>query len=118
MNELAKEARKRLMDRRSAIQRLLGEVDQEEHQLQNGAQPDVLDRASQREPIAVLESIRGAQNHELTELDAALDRIEHGTYGTCQMCGGAVGRQRLRAIPEARFCIECVSTRTRLAAQS
>jgi RNA polymerase-binding transcription factor len=66
----------------------------------------------------VLESIRSSQTHELTELDSALDRIEKGSYGTCQMCGGAVGRQRLRAIPEARFCIECVSTRTRMAAGS
>lgn len=118
MNEIAKEARKRLLDRRSAIEALIADVDREAATLQNGAQADVLDSAAQREPIAVLESIRGAQRSELSELDAALERIEKGTYGTCQMCGGAVGRQRLRAIPEARYCIDCVSTRTRVAAAS
>ncbi|MGZ6143591.1 MAG: TraR/DksA family transcriptional regulator [Myxococcales bacterium] len=116
MNEIAREARKRLLDRRKAIEKLIGEVDKEEAQLQGGPRPDALDTATEREPLAVLESIRDAQGHELRELDAALERIDKGTYGTCQMCGGAVGRQRLRAIPEARYCIDCVSTRTRIAA--
>ena len=116
MNEIAKEARKRLLDRRRAIERLIGEVAEEEAQLQGGPRPDTLDTAAEREPLAVLETIRDTHDQELHELDAALERIEKGTYGTCQMCGGAVGRQRLRAIPEARYCIECVSTRTRIAA--
>jgi DnaK suppressor protein len=118
MNEIAKEARKRLLDRRNAIETLIAEVEREAGTLQNGAHPDVLDHAAHRESIAVLESIRGTQRNELGELEAALERIEKGTYGTCQMCGGAVGRQRLRAIPEARYCIDCVSTRTRIAAAS
>lgn len=118
MNEMVKEARKRLQDRRRAIEGLIADVEREASALQSGAHPDVLDRAAHREPIEVLESIRRAQQNELAELDAALQRIEEGTYGTCQVCGGAVGRQRLRAIPEARFCIDCVSTRTRIAAAS
>ncbi len=118
MNEIAREARKRLLDRRKALRQLMGEVDDEEAQLQDGPRPDALDTASERTPIAVLESLRDAQRHELDELEAALERIDKGIYGACQMCGGAVGRQRLRAIPEARYCIDCVSTRTRIAATS
>ncbi|HZX93974.1 MAG TPA: TraR/DksA family transcriptional regulator [Myxococcales bacterium] len=113
MNEIAKEARKRLLDRRRVIEGMIGEVERNESALQNGTHSDVLDRAAHREPIAVLESLRGVHHGELAELDAALSRIEHGSYGTCQGCGRAVGRQRLRAIPEARFCIECVSTQVR-----
>jgi len=118
MDEVSKEARKRLLDRRKAIEALIAEVDKDEAQLQGSAHPDLLDHAAHRSPIEVLESIRGAQRHELAELESALDRIEKGAYGTCQACGGAVGRQRLRAIPEARFCIECVSVRTRRAVAS
>ncbi|HEY6100607.1 MAG TPA: TraR/DksA family transcriptional regulator [Anaeromyxobacter sp.] len=44
---------------------------------------------------------------ELAEVDAALTRIQEGRYGTCQSCGGPMGLQRLRAIPEARYCIAC-----------
>lgn len=44
---------------------------------------------------------------ELEEIDAALARIQDGRYGTCLSCGGPMGLQRLRAIPEARYCIAC-----------
>lgn len=44
---------------------------------------------------------------ELAEIDAALVRIQEGRYGTCLSCGGPMGLQRLRAIPEARFCVAC-----------
>ncbi len=44
---------------------------------------------------------------ELAEIDAALLRIQEGRYGTCLNCGGPMGLQRLRAIPEARYCLAC-----------
>lgn len=44
---------------------------------------------------------------ELAEIDAALERIREGRYGTCINCGGPMGLQRLRAIPEARYCLAC-----------
>ncbi|MFL5398026.1 MAG: TraR/DksA family transcriptional regulator [Myxococcales bacterium] len=46
---------------------------------------------------------------ELLETDAALARIEEGKFGRCDGCGGAIGRQRLLALPAARLCIECTS---------
>jgi DnaK suppressor protein len=42
----------------------------------------------------------------LGEIDAALQRIDEGTYGTCLMCGKQISEQRLRAIPWARLCID------------
>jgi DnaK suppressor protein len=42
----------------------------------------------------------------IEEIDAALERIEAGTYGTCESCGKAIGEARLRAIPWARYCID------------
>jgi hypothetical protein len=44
---------------------------------------------------------------ELAEIDAALERIEQGSFGTCLACGGPMGLQRMRAIPEARYCVGC-----------
>lgn len=46
---------------------------------------------------------------ELDELDAALARLEAGTWGDCERCGGPIGRQRLTALPETRTCITCGS---------
>ncbi|HET6410667.1 MAG TPA: TraR/DksA C4-type zinc finger protein [Anaeromyxobacter sp.] len=48
---------------------------------------------------------------ELDEIDAALTRIGTGRYGLCLACGGPIGMQRLRAIPEARYCVSCSSRR-------
>ncbi len=44
---------------------------------------------------------------ELDEIEAALRRIDEGSYGCCEACGGPMGLQRIRAIPEARFCLSC-----------
>ncbi len=44
---------------------------------------------------------------ELHAVEAALKRIEEGTYGICVDCGGEIGYERLRAYPVARRCIAC-----------
>jgi RNA polymerase-binding transcription factor DksA len=67
----------------------------------NEARRSILARKASLSPEA--ESSRA----ELLELEAALARIEAGTWGRCETCGGAVGRTRLRALPEARQCLSC-----------
>jgi RNA polymerase-binding protein DksA len=42
----------------------------------------------------------------LRQIDAALQRIEDGTYGVCEICGKPIGVERLRAIPWTTRCIE------------
>lgn len=42
----------------------------------------------------------------LGEIEAALRRIDDGTYGNCLICGKPIAEQRLRAIPWARLCID------------
>jgi RNA polymerase-binding protein DksA len=43
----------------------------------------------------------------LREIDAAIQRIENRTYGVCEMAGCDIGKNRLKAIPWARLCINC-----------
>ena len=47
----------------------------------------------------------GAQQ-TLGDIEAALIRIEEGSYGTCEICGEPIGAERLSAIPWARLCID------------
>jgi DnaK suppressor protein len=54
-------------------------------------------------PTPLSDGARG----ELADIDAALARIREGRYGVCVACGGPMGLQRLRAIPEARYCLGC-----------
>jgi len=50
-----------------------------------------------------------ADNEEqvLAEIDAALARIDAGTYGTCTNCGKPIAEDRLEARPWAGLCIDC-----------
>ena len=43
----------------------------------------------------------------LREIDAALKRIDEGTYGTCNSCGAEIPEGRLEANPWASLCIDC-----------
>jgi DnaK suppressor protein len=52
--------------------------------------------------VSVLEQVED----ELLEVEAAVERLERGTYGTCQVCGRPIGDERLEAMPAARFCVE------------
>ena len=45
--------------------------------------------------------------HVLAEIDAALKRIDDGTYGTCTNCGKEIPPERLEARPWATLCIDC-----------
>ncbi|MGA9103633.1 TraR/DksA family transcriptional regulator [Aeromicrobium sp.] len=49
-----------------------------------------------------------ARGH-LAEIDAAITRLDVGTYGVCERCGQPIGVARLRARPVARTCITCAS---------
>jgi DnaK suppressor protein len=45
--------------------------------------------------------------HLLGEIDAALTRIDNGTYGTCTNCEKPIPEERLEALPWATLCIDC-----------
>jgi DnaK suppressor protein len=51
--------------------------------------------------------------HVLSDIDAALKRIEEGTYGICTNCGKQIPEERLEARPWATLCIDCQRERER-----
>lgn len=52
--------------------------------------------------LGVLQSVES----ELTEVQAALARLDAGTYGVCEICGKPIADGRLEAMPAARYCVE------------
>ena len=44
--------------------------------------------------------------HLLVEIDAALGRLDDGSYGLCSVCGRPIGDERLEAVPYATLCID------------
>ena len=51
-------------------------------------------------------SILSSLENEMDEVQAALDRLEEGTYGRCEACGRPIGGERLAALPATRYCID------------
>lgn len=51
-------------------------------------------------------SIADRFDTELEDIEAALAKIEDGTYGMCEACHKPIGDLRLEAIPHARFCVD------------
>jgi DnaK suppressor protein len=43
----------------------------------------------------------------LTQSQHALERIEDGSYGICEVCGGPIGKNRLMVFPRATMCVSC-----------
>lgn len=62
------------------------------------------------ERAQVLTLLREAKA-ELTDLDAAADRVAHGSYGVCEGCGADIPAERLAARPGARTCVGCAERR-------
>jgi RNA polymerase-binding protein DksA len=55
--------------------------------------------------IKVIEVERGV----LEQVQAALERIDSGSFGVCENCGQEIGDERLKAIPYAALCIRCAN---------
>lgn len=49
----------------------------------------------------------------LTQSRHAIDRLDDGTYGICESCGGPIGKLRLEAAPRATLCLPCKSKEER-----
>ena len=56
---------------------------------------------------AQVASLLAGARSRLAELDRAAERLDQGTYGTCQQCGGSIDLERLAARPAAMSCLTC-----------
>ncbi|HDL10078.1 MAG TPA: TraR/DksA family transcriptional regulator [Candidatus Omnitrophica bacterium] len=52
-------------------------------------------------------SLASNEQELLYMIDEALNKIESGEYGICELCGARIPKQRLKAIPYARYCVKC-----------
>ncbi len=95
-----------LMDRKRELYRRLHKIETDLDQPMND---DFSDRAVERNNDEVLEEIGSVGLEELEAIDAALDRIADGRFGTCAKCGKPISAERLKAIPQAALCEECIA---------
>ncbi|PIW90224.1 MAG: transcriptional regulator, TraR/DksA family protein [Nitrospirae bacterium CG_4_8_14_3_um_filter_44_28] len=48
-----------------------------------------------------------AQREVMVKIDAAIRKLDEGTYGICEECGGKISEERLKVIPFAIYCRDC-----------
>jgi DnaK suppressor protein len=86
--------------------RLLAELAEEvEHpRVSQGAQTAAATEVSESQRG---QQLRGREEQHLIQIEAALKRIDAGTFGLCQTCGKAIAPERLEALPWALDCIGC-----------
>ncbi|AJD46140.1 TraR/DksA family transcriptional regulator [Rhizobium sp. SEMIA 4085] len=66
------------------------------------------DRAVELENNEVLEGFGRAGQEEVRAINAALQRLENGTFGICVKCGSPISEARLEAVPFAVTCQSCL----------
>ena len=108
--------RQKLEERRRDLQETLGRA------LENARDSGVAEVQDEIDQVITLETkaaafdlgTRGYQ--ALRDVEAALARLDDGTYGTCTVCGKRIEPARLEAIPETPFCLEHAASETAAAA--
>lgn len=114
MNPLQREYfRQRLMDWRSQLLRVTGEtlVSLQEESL---AEPDMADRATLETDRTLELRTRDRQRKLISKIDAALRRIDEGTYGYCEDTDNPISLRRLEARPIATLSIEAQEQHERM----
>ena len=72
---------------------------------------DVADEAANTYARQMLLGMSERERAMLREIDAALDRVDDGSFGTCEECGDPIGEARLRVVPHATLCVDCKADR-------
>lgn len=101
------EFQNKLLDKRVQIEKNLRGTSLELDGMRELELNDEGDYAAASAETVVDSAILVQQRKELNEIELALDKIKHGTYGICEMCEEPIGRGRLEVKNFARYCITC-----------
>ena len=76
-------------------------------QQQSEENPDLSDLADKRLHQEIVVSRVSLMNQRLTQVRAALKRLDEGQYGICARCGAQINPERLKLIPYTILCVSC-----------
>jgi DnaK suppressor protein len=99
-------ARRELLEEKKALQEQSKQLENEEYE-GVGYGNHMADDGSEAFKQTVDIGFRRRIELSLERVDEALRKLEDGTYGICEDCGGRIDRARLEALPQAVYCLEC-----------
>ncbi|WP_295317690.1 TraR/DksA family transcriptional regulator [Roseobacter sp.] len=88
---------------------LVGHLQKVEHALDETPTRDLEDFSTERQGDEVLEALGQNELQQVRRIDAALRRVEDGSYGICLKCGEEISEARLDAVPETALCRTCAA---------
>ncbi len=103
--KLLENERDRLVDARDSVHHD-GSLLEESGDLAIGSGDHLADSATETFMRELDEGLEENADHLLGEIEAALGRIDEGTYGRCASCGKPIALERLEAVPYATLCID------------
>lgn len=68
---------------------------------------DPIDDASRSLDKEILFELSGNAHNTIEQIEAALRKIDKGIYGTCEYCRHPIPKKRIKALPFARYCVNC-----------
>ena len=71
---------------------------------------DPIDDASKSLDKEILFELTSNAHNTIEQIEAALRKMDKGIYGTCEYCRKPIGKKRMKALPFARYCINCQHT--------
>jgi DnaK suppressor protein len=83
------------------------ETEDELRELSGGSDNHLADIATHTYDRELDSTLEESEGQHLAHVDAALRRIEAGTFGICENCGQEIGYERLEAMPWVTLCIDC-----------
>lgn len=106
--DLFRDAHKKLLQRQKQLLHLRQDLEDDSDDLQtDDREADWLDLAQLQRDVDLNERIGAQGLQELRDIQAALSRIETGTYGQCLRCKEPIDPKRLQVLPQAKLCLEC-----------
>lgn len=106
-NALVATLRATLEEERDGLVRQLGELGALE--TSEASDSNFADSGQAAAEQAEARVLAGALRDRVAEVERALEAMEGGEYGRCEVCGDDIGEARLEAMPTARRCITCVA---------
>jgi len=70
---------------------------------------DLVDQAGDERDRELSLLLTGREKEKVLAINEALEKLDEGTYGTCEDCGEKIGQGRLKVMPLAKLCVSCQS---------
>ena len=105
---------KEMLEIRARLQTMLGEMRRDiDHEVRGASERDLAhindtsDMASDAAEGDLALRIAESETVEAEEIERAIEKIDNGTYGICEMCNKPIGVDRIKFLPYVTLCIKC-----------